>query len=193
MKPLTIKKSRFKLKKLLDDLHGFTGEGNPLPAISGDIVYHDYVDLAEALASDLDEDFGEIPNDSLKRLEAGLPLFGYFALFNGDNGFDCIDGQEVEVPCLDEEDEFEEDEPRLPRRRRTKKYLEMVENTICDECTSYGYVISLDGDTVEIEAMCMRDVTGDCELEMMLEPHLLGDAMLQWVKSFCIRKTEGKS
>ena len=33
------------------------------------------------------------------------------------DGFDCVDGQQVEVLCLDDE----EDEPALPRRRRTRK------------------------------------------------------------------------
>jgi hypothetical protein len=130
MKPIIVKQKKFKLKNFLDALHQFGREGNPLPAISGDIVYHDSIDLAEALASDLDEEFGEIPSDSLGRLEAGLPLFGYFALFNGNHGFDCADGQEVEVPCLDEEDEFDDDETPMPRRRRTKKYREIVQNTI---------------------------------------------------------------
>jgi hypothetical protein len=193
-KPMTFKRSRFKLTKFLAALHQFSlqhlGNGDPLPGVSGDIVYHDSVDLAEALSSDLGEEFGDIGNDSLKRLETGVSLYGQFAAFDGFDGFDCIDGQEVEVPNLDEEDE--DDEPQMPRRRRTKKYLEAVENTPCDECTSFGFLISLSGDTVEIEPKAMRDVDGDCELEMVLEPNLVADKMRTWVRSFLFPKRRGK-
>ncbi len=195
MKAIKIKRSRFRLRAFLTDLHRFSvrhlGDGAPLPGVSGDITYFDAIDLAEALASDDEEAVGEIPDDSLKRLEMGLSLFGQFAIFNGDSAFACINGQEVEVPCLDEDEEDEE--PRLPRRRRTKKYREAVENTVADDCSCFGFVISLVGDKVEIEAMSMRDGDGDCELEAMLEPNLLSDAMRKWVRSFFIPKSGGKS
>ena len=188
MKPLTFKRSKFKLKGFLAALRQFSldhwGNGEPLPGVSGDTVYFDTGDLAEALAQD--EGFEEIPDDSLARLELGLPLFGPFALFNGFDGFDCVDGQEVEVPDLD--DEEEDDEPPVSRRRRSKDYLEAVANTPCDECTGFGFVISLDGDKVRIDAMGMSDVSGDCELEPMVEPNLLSDAMRRWVRSFMAPK-----
>ena len=72
MKPLTFRRSRFRLKKFLAALHEFSPDGNPLLGVSGDIL-----DLAEALSLDLGEEFGGIPDDSLARLELGLPLFGY--------------------------------------------------------------------------------------------------------------------
>lgn len=78
MKPIIIKRSQFKLKGFLAALHQFSldhcGNGEPLPGASGDTVYHDTGDLAEALAQD--EGFEVIPDDSLARLELGLPLFG---------------------------------------------------------------------------------------------------------------------
>lgn len=188
MKPITIKRSRFRLEALLTALHKFSqehlGDGDPLPAVAGDTVYHDAVDLAEALAAEGGEVI-EIPEDSLGRLQAGVLLYGQFALFNGFDGFDCADGQGVEVPCLDEN---EDDEPMMPRRRRTKKYLEAVENTTADECTSFGFVISLDGDSVQIEATGMSDVSGECELVPTVEPNLLSDAMRRWVRSFIAPK-----
>src|SRR5258708_7195548 len=99
MKPMIFKRSRFKLAKFLAALHQFSlqhlGNGDPLPGVSGDIVYHDSVDLAEALSSDLAEEFGDIPGDSLARLRQGLVLYGIFAAFNGFDGYDCIDSQEV--------------------------------------------------------------------------------------------------
>ena len=189
MKPITVKRSRFRLTKLLDALHKFSvdhlGSGNPLPVASGDTVFHDPVDLAEALAAEGEEDI-EIPDDSSRRLEVGLTLYGQFAAFNGFDGFDCADGQHVEVPCLDDDEEC--DEPVMPRRRRTRAFLEKMENTTPDECTSFGFIISLDSDMVEIEARGMNDVSGECELEPMAEPNLLSDAMRQWVRSFLIPK-----
>ena len=187
MKPLIVNRSRFKLAEFLDTLHRFSldnlGDGNPLPGVSGDNVYPDALDLIEALASDWGEEFTAIPDDSLGRLEMGLPLFGQFAAFNGFDGFDCVDGQHVEVPCLDDED----GEPGLPRRRRTA-----VENTTADECGCFGFVISLNGERVEIEARGMSDQGGECELEPMAEPNLLSDAMRRWVRSFLIPKRGGK-
>ncbi len=193
MKPLIVNRSRFKLAEFLDTLHRFSldnlGDGNPLPGVSGDNVYHDDIDLIEALSSDAGEEFAAIPDDSLGRLEMGIQVFGMFAAFNGFDGLDCVDGQHVEVPCLDDED----DEPGLPRRRRTRKYLEAVENTTADECGCFGFVISLVGDTVEIEAKGMNDLGGDCELEPMAEPNLLSDAMRRWVGSFLFPKRGGKA
>ncbi len=116
----------------------------------------------------------------------GLAVFAQFAAFNGFDGLDCVDGQHVEVPCLDDED----DEPGLTRRR-TKKYLEAVENTTADECGCF--VIWLNGDTVEIEARGMSDVSGDCELEPLAEPNLLSNGMRRWVRSFLIPKRGGKA
>ena len=193
MKSLIVKRSRFKLAEFLDALHRFSldhlGDGNPLPGVSGDIVYHDALDLIEALSSDVGEEFTAIPDDSLGRLEMGIPVFGQFAAFNGFDGFDCVDGHHVEVPCLDDED----DEPGLPRRRRTRQYLEAVENTVADECGCFGFLISLVGDKVEIEAKGMNDVSGVCELEPVAEPNLLSDAMRRWAKSFLFPKRGGKA
>lgn len=194
MKPMIFKRSRFKLARFLSALHRFSiqhfGNGNPLPAVSGDIVYHDSVDLAEDLASDLGEEFGEVPGDSLARLKQGLALYGQFAAFDGFDCYQCVDGEQIEVPNLDDEDE--DDEPAMPRRRRTRRFLTSVENTPCDDCTSFGFLISLSGDKVEVEPKAMRDLDGDCELEMMLEPNLLSDSMRRWVKSFLFPKKRGK-
>ena len=77
MKPFIVKRLRFRLKKFLAALHQFSPDGNPLPGISGDIVHHDNFDLSEDLSSDVGDEFGEIPADSLARLELGVPLFGY--------------------------------------------------------------------------------------------------------------------
>src|SRR5205809_917810 len=78
MKPITCKRSKFKLTKFLDALHRFSlqnlGNGDPLPVAVGDTVYNDPVDLTEALAADGDEEM-EIHDTSLGRLEAGLALF----------------------------------------------------------------------------------------------------------------------
>jgi hypothetical protein len=195
MKQLIIKRSKFNLTQFLDALHNFSldhfGDGNPLPVVSGGTVYPDDLDLIDALAADEDKSVEEIPRSSLERLDLGLEVFGFFAISNGFDEFDCADGEQVVVPNLDDEEE-EEDAEEEPRRR-TKKYLEMAANTICDECTTYGYVISIDGDTVKIDGMCMRDVSGDCELERMVEPNLVSDAMRRWVNSFLFPERRGQS
>lgn len=185
MNSITTKRSRFRLKAFLNALHKFSlehlGDGDPLPVVSGDTVYHDALDLAEALAAE-GEDEIEVPDGSLGRLEAGLTLFASFGAFNGFDGLDCADGQHVEVPCLDEDEEW--DESVIPRRRRTRAYRLKVENTTADECSCFGFVISLTADKVEIEAMGMSDVSGECELVPMADPNLLTGAMRRWVRSF---------
>lgn len=192
MNSITIKRTRFRLKAFLNTLHKFSlhhfGNGNPLPVVSGDTVYHDAVELAEVLAAEGEEDI-EIPEDSLGRLAANLSLFAQFAAFNGFDGLDCADGQHVELPCLDEDDEC--DEPVIPRRRRTRAYRLKVENTVADECSCFGFVISLTADKVEIEAMGMSDVSGECKLVPMVEPNLLSDPMRRWVNSFMAPKRGG--
>lgn len=193
MKQLSIKRSKFKLTQFLDALHKFSldhfGDGNPLPVVSGGTVYPDDLDLIDALAADEDRAVEGIPRSSLERLDLGLEVFGFFAISNGFDELDCADGEQVEVPDLDDEEEDAEEEPR----QRTKKYLEMAANTVCDECTAYGYVVSIDGDTVKIDGMCMRDVSGDCELERMVEPNLVSDAMRRWVNSFLFPKRGGQT
>ncbi len=72
MKPFSVSRSRFKLEALLDALHSFRldhlGGGNPHLGVSGDIVYHDALDLSEALSTDVGEEFAAIPDNSLGRL-----------------------------------------------------------------------------------------------------------------------------
>jgi len=190
MKSLSFERLGFNLTTFLDALHHFSlqhfGSGNPLPAVSGGTVYFDAIDLIEALESDEEGQFEEVPDDTLARLELGLPVFGYFALSNGAGAFDCVDGQEVEVPDLD--DEKEDDESEQPRRRRTKKYVKAVSNTTCNENSGFGFLIDLNKDNVEITGYRLSDISGNGELERMEEPNLLSEAMKQWVKSFAVRQ-----
>jgi hypothetical protein len=175
MKAMTIKRSSFKLAKFVAALHRFDlqnfGSGNPLPAVSGDTVYHDPIELIEELNSIWDEELETIPDDSLQRLEMGLELFATFAVFNGESGFNCADGKQIEVPHGDHGD----DEPAIA-------------NTAFDENTCFGFLISLGKNAVVIEAKEMRDVSGESRIEKMLKPNLLADAMRLWVESFVIRK-----
>jgi len=81
MRQLSIKRSKFKLKRFLDALHKFSldhcGDGNPLPVASGGTVYSDDFDVIDALAADEDRSAEEIPRTSLERLEMGFKVFGF--------------------------------------------------------------------------------------------------------------------
>ncbi len=184
MRPIKHKRHRFRFATFLTALHRFSlshgGDGNPLPAVVGDTAYHDPTELAEALASDAEDVVAKIPNDSMRRLEMGLTLFAQFASFDGFGGLDCADGCRVEVPDFDADDEEDE----TPRRRRTRKYLAAVANTVGDESQSFGFTIMLVGEKVVIEATGMSDAGGECELVPLAEPNLLSDAMRRWVRSF---------
>jgi hypothetical protein len=206
MKRITIKRNRFNLKAFLHVLHKFSiamgGDGDPMPIEHGDIVYFDTFDLSEALRVDMEDEEDEahddidIPNDSLKRLEAGYRIYGMFGI--SDGGFSpllCADKQKLDLASMDDEDEEDEenhDEDR-PRRRRTKKYLEQCGNTPVDECRTYGYLIALQAGTITIEGTGVNDMSGECELEPVAEPNLVSEPMRKFARSFLIRKTGGRS
>ena len=207
MKRITIKRNRFDLKAFLHALHEFSiamgGDGDPMPIEHEDIVHFDTFDLREALRVDMNEEDDDeeaqdeqsdidIPDDSLKRLEAGYRLYGMFGI--SDGGFSpllCADQQRIEVEDLADEDEDEvqedpdEDRPRPPR---TKTYREQCENTPVDENRTYGYLIVLQADTITIEATCVNDMSGDSETEPIAEPNLVSEGMGKFARSFMIPK-----
>ena len=166
MEPLIMSHGRFRLGTFLTALHRFSlahgGDGNPLPVVVGDLVYHDPVDLDEALADD--ERVVEIPDDSLTRLEAGLTLYGQFTAFDGFAALDSADGKQIKVRGEDEG----------------------------DECVSFGFAISLVGDVVEIEGRSLSDVSGECELEPLTEPNRVVSRMRRWVRTFVIANPRRK-
>ena len=207
MKQITIKRNRFDLKAFLDALHEFTiamgGDGDPMPIEHEDIVYYDTFDLTQALRVDMDDKDDDeeaqdeqadidIPEDSLKRLEAGHRLYGMFGI--SDGGFSpllCADQQRIDIEGEDDEDEDDQDEDR-PRPPRTKTHLEQCNNTPVDENRTYGYLIALQGNTITIEATCVNDMSGDCEIEPIAEPNLVSEPMRTFVRSFMIPKRGGK-
>lgn len=161
MKAIRVPLKAFALSRFLNALHHFdlshAGDGNPLPAVVGDTVYHDPVLLAEALAPEASRSV-DIPSDSMRRLRAGMSVYGAFAAYDGFVGLDFADGSRIEVQGEDEGDEL----------------------------LSFGCVISLVGDVVEIEGRCLSDVSGDCELETLAEPSRIASRMRRWVKSFIL-------
>jgi hypothetical protein len=165
VQPRSVRRTKIDLVALLASLHRYGlkhgGDGNPLPVVVGDTVYHDPVDLAEALADD-DEETLEVPDDSLARLEAGVTLYGTFAQFNGFDGIDCADGSRVRVRCVDDG---------------------------ADECMSFGILISLVGDAVEIEPRALSDGGGECVLDPLLDPKISG-RISRWVRTFLISQTK---
>ena len=203
MKRITIKRNRFDLRAFLHALHEFSlamgGDGDPMPIEHDDIVYFDTFDLGEVLLVDMDEEDDdddedqdersdiEIPDASLKRLEAGYRLYAMFGI--SDGGFSpliCADQQRIDVEDLadeDEEDEDDQDDDR-PRPPRTNKQLERCENTPVDENRTYGYLIALQAGTINIEATCVNDMSGDCEIEPVTEPNLVSDPMRTFARSF---------
>ena len=160
---LSFRRDRFRLSEFLSALHRFSlsngGDGNPLPVVVGDLVYHDPIELAEALADD-GEEVAEIPDDSLARLEAGMTVFAQFTAFNGFDGLDCADGSRLRVRA---------DE--------------------ADESLAFGFTITLVGDSVEIELQGMNDVSGECELEPLIDPKITG-RIRRWVRTFLISQTK---
>ena len=183
MKTLIIARNRFDLNKFLKAIHDFTlamDGPEPFP------IVHDGVAIYDAEACDMMDEGEEIPDDPVKRLEAGYGLYCTFALARDFDLLACADGTEIEVPDLDCDDE-DEDEVSLTEEQR-----ELIAKTHCDESRSYGFLVALRGEKLVIQSATMCDLSGDCEVEAVKDAGLVDDPMRRWVDSFLIPKRGGK-
>lgn len=104
----------------------------------------------EELTFDDGEEIEDIPDDPVERLEAGFDLLAQLAMFQDFGVLVCADGSEIEVPDLDDEDLDDEEEERPPLTAAQRR---LVEKTVCDECRSYGFLISLDGTNLKLQTV----------------------------------------
>ncbi len=138
----------------------------------------------EELTLDDGEEIEDIPDDPVGRLEAGFELLAQFAMFQDFGELACADGGIIEVPDLDDEDLDDEEEERPPL---TAAQRLLIEKTECDECRSYGFLISLEGTNLNLQTVLVSDSDGDCTAEVIVDAGLVEKPMATFINS-CVRK-----
>lgn len=109
------------------------------------------------------DDGDDLGGDPLEWLRAGHSLFGQF--FRGDGvTYDCADGQEVEVPDDDDDDS-------------------RIDATYLDDSSAYGFLIRLKEERVEIRSAVLRDITGDCCIEEVVDAGFFEEKMVRFIES----------
>ena len=111
------------------------------------------------MSLDDDEDLGD---DPLEWLQHGHTLFAQ--LFSGDGcTYSCADGTEIEVTEDDEE---------------------LLDKTYLDDCSTYGFLIQLKKDTVTLRTAVLRDISGECKVEVVKDAGFFEEKMAKFIKSF---------
>ena len=140
----------------------------------------------EELTLDDSQEIEDIPADPAERLEAGFDLLAQFAMFQDFGELACADGSVIEVPDLDldEDDDDDEEEERPPL---TSAQRRLIENTECDECRSYGFLISLEGANLNLQTVLVSDSDGDCTADVIVDAGLVEKPMATFINS-CVKK-----
>jgi hypothetical protein len=138
-------------------------------------------DHQEELLEDRD-DLEDVPGSPLERLQAGFDVFVQFTMPAGRGQMTCADGNVIEVPDLDDDAGDEELTALL-----TDEKHRLIEKTVCDECHSYGFVISLEGTRLVFQTVLFSDTDGDSEVDAVVEAGLVEVPMLRFIESFAKR------
>lgn len=160
--------SRFVLARGADEVFQIVQDGQVI------------LDMEELTLAD-GEEIEDIPDDPVERLEAGFDLLAQFAMFQDFGELVCADGSVIEVPDLDEDDPDDEDEERQPL---TASQRRLMEKTECDECSSYGFLISLDGAKLNFQTVLVSESDGDCEVDAVVDAGLADEPMAKFINSF---------
>lgn len=138
-----------------------------------------------------DVELEDIPDDPVARLEAGFDLLAQFAMWQDFGELACADGGVIEVPDLDDDDFDDEDEEDRPLLTAAQRRL--IEKTECDECRSYGFLISLDGAKLNFQTVLVSESDGDCEVDAVVDAGLVDKPMTKFINSFMKKATRRKS
>lgn len=192
MKTIKIARAEFDWAKFVRAVTGFAqsltlGSVEPFSiAEHGKLI----LDLEDLTLAD-DDQIEDIPTDPVERLEAGFDLFAPFAVLRDFGELACADGDVIEVPDLYEadlkEDEDDENAPRL-----TAKQRELIEDTVCDECHSYGFQITLDGANLVFRSVLVNESDGECDVEAVEVAGLVDKPMTLFLKSFVKRSKKSR-
>ncbi len=191
MSVFTIPRQRFDWERFVGTVSHFAlsrGADEPLPvAEDGKVVFAaDHEELTLPAGMELED----IPVDPTERLEVGFNIFAPFAMFHDFDALICADGGTIEMPDLDElDDEFDEDDEERPRL--TDAHRRLMEKTVCDECRSYGFQVSLEGANLVLQTMLMSESDGECAVEAVADAGLVEGPMAGFINSF-VRKPARK-
>jgi len=159
---------RFDLPRFIDTIVDFWKDEVPtMPAheVAFAFVGDDgFADFGTDCLSDEADAVGDSP---LEWLRHGQKLFAQFTRrFDGE--YELADGTKWEEPDDEEDDEV---------------YL--------DEHSTYGFLISLNGELIRIQSAMLRDVTGECRVTPVKTAGPFEKPMIQFIGSM-LRKREEK-
>lgn len=153
MKPQTIPARKFDLARFVDCIVDLWGDHE----IAFPLVSGD--GLADFGTGCLGDDADAAGDTPLEWLQAGHTLFGQFTQRDEDL-YRLPGGGEIDVSNVDEADD-----------------------TLLDDCTTYGFIVQLDGDTLVIQTAVLRDVTGECVVTPVDDAGVFEEAMVRFVES----------
>jgi hypothetical protein len=170
MKKQKIPVRDFDLPRFIQTLVAFWGDPEtafPLVADNG------FADFGTDCLEDEAEEAGDNP---LAWLRHGNTLFGQFTRRAGD--YELADGSRLRI--LDEEDADEEDEGG---ERNACEAVHDDGKTQLDECSTYGFLLKLKGDTLTVQTARLSDVTGECVVRAVKNAGVFEDRMVRFVES----------
>lgn len=153
MKPQTIPTRKFDLPRFVEALVNLWGDHE----VAFPLVSGDgFADFGTDCLGDDADTAGETP---LEWVHAGHTLFGQFAR-RDDGLYTLPGGVEIDVSNLDD-----------------------AEDTFLDDCTTYGYLLQMKGDTLLIQTAVLRDITDECVVTLVDDAGVFEQEMLRFVES----------
>lgn len=119
------------------------------------LVADGFADFGTACLGDDADAAGETP---LEWLQAGHTLFGQFTQ-RDDGLYTLPGGVEIDVSDVDDDD------------------------ALLDDCTTYGFLLEMAGDTLRIQTAVLRDVTGECVVTPVQDAGVFEQEMVRFVES----------
>ena len=136
MKETTHSLPHFDLPRFIHTIMAFWGGDHE---VAFPLVHDGFADFGTFC---LDDGAGNVGDTPLEWLQHGLLLFAQFTRGDGTS-YDLADGTQIEVSDDDESDDV---------------YL--------DDSSTYGFLLRLNGDKLTIQTAVLRDVTGECKVEV---------------------------
>ncbi|MBX9679645.1 MAG: hypothetical protein K2X38_12855 [Gemmataceae bacterium] len=193
MSIFTIPRSRFDWTKFVRTVSKFVlsrGADEAFPIVEdGKAIFlpdHEELTLPDGMGLE------DIPDDPIERLDAGFDLLAQFAMWQDFGELACADGGVIEVPDLDDGD-FDDDEDEEERPLLTAAQRRLIEKTECDECRSYGFLISLDGAKLNFQTVLVSESDGDCEVDAVVDAGLVEEPMAKFINSFMKKPARRKT
>lgn len=158
---ITIPLKQFDLPRLIDTIVDFWKDEVPtMPAHEVAFAFVGEDGFADFGTDCLWDEADTVGDSPLEWLQHGQTVFAQFTRrFDGE--YELADGTKWEEPD-DEEDE----------------------DVYLDEHSTYGFLISLNGELIRIQSAMLRDITGECKVTPVKTAGPFEKPMIQFIESF---------